>query len=118
VGYPDCSKSNAGAILPLAPKLPGVSGYDANEAALRAILAEWTSGHTYATRIANIRGPGSTSRLNETYYLKNRGSGQTLFDDNAVDSLFGGDGRDWYFARLGSDTITNLANNETVDSLS
>jgi hypothetical protein len=46
-----------------------------------------------------------------------------VYDDNALDSLIGGSGRDWFFALINSadpdrDTITNLANNETVDLLS
>jgi hypothetical protein len=76
-------------------------------------------------RVAIIRGPGRSSRLNGTHYLMTNDptNEDEVYDDNAIDSLIGGSGRDWFFALLNSadpdrDTITNLANNETVDLLS
>jgi hypothetical protein len=95
----------------------GRTSYDANQTALLAILAEWTSGHSYSARLSNIRGPGASSRLNGSYYLKISGPDRTVFDGNAVDSMMGGEGRDWYFAKLGSDIITDQESNETVDVL-
>jgi fibronectin-binding autotransporter adhesin len=39
--------------------IAGTTAYDANDAALAAIMAEWTSGRDYATRIADLSGSGS-----------------------------------------------------------
>jgi hypothetical protein len=65
----------------------GTTAFDNNNAGLTAIDAEWTSGHDFATRIANLSGdsinPGFGSRLNGSYFLIPQ---QTLFADGAVDS--------------------------------
>jgi N-acetylneuraminic acid mutarotase len=71
------------------------------QAALNAVLAEWTSQDDYATRIANLLGTGSGSnfnnRLNEKYFLQ---PGVTVFDDGAQDQLTGSAGQDWFFANI------------------
>jgi hypothetical protein len=52
----------------------GSTAFDGNEAALCAILAEWTSARDYATRVANITGTGRGAsfdgRLNGGYFLR------------------------------------------------
>lgn len=69
----------------------GTTAHDANPAALVAILAEWTSGNDYETRVANIRdGLGETDG-------NSLSAGVTVFDDGVVDGLFGGGDRDWFF---------------------
>lgn len=69
--------------------IAGRTAYDSNISALLQILAEWTSAHSYATRIANLRdGVGGLPRLDST----------TVFDDGAVDMLRGNKGLDWFFA--------------------
>ena len=43
--------------------ITGYTIYDANDIALRAILAEWTSSHDYLTRTRNLsNGSGSADR--------------------------------------------------------
>ncbi len=62
-------------------------------AALLAIMREW--GRTdvdYATRIKHLNGSLSGG-LNGAYFLKKT----TVHDDNALDSLYGGAGMDWFF---------------------
>ena len=49
--------------------IAGTTAYDGNEAALAAIMAEWTSGRDYATRIANLSGTGSGPRDNGSVFL-------------------------------------------------
>jgi uncharacterized protein (TIGR03118 family) len=69
--------------------IAGRTAYDNNIPALLQILGEWTSAHSYATRVANLRtGVGGLPRLDST----------TVFDDGAVDTLRGNKGLDWFFA--------------------
>ncbi|MCA9218176.1 MAG: HYR domain-containing protein, partial [Planctomycetales bacterium] len=73
----------------------GYTLFDSNLNALDAILAEWKSSHSYATRIQNLLdGSGSSDRLNGNFFLV---AGQTVFDDSVADSLVGDNGRDWFF---------------------
>jgi Ca2+-binding RTX toxin-like protein len=83
--------------------IAGFTAFDANHAALQAILAEWTSSRPYEARVDNLRGEGSGPRLNGDYFLKTDGPDCTLFDDNAEDKLAGDSGRDWFFANLAGD---------------
>jgi hypothetical protein len=71
----------------------GSTAFDANEAALRAILAEWTSAASYPTRVGHLLGtlPGG---LNGGYDL----NASTVYDDGSADLLWGGGGRDWFVA--------------------
>src|SRR5262249_43823309 len=80
--------------------IAGFTAFDLDQAALEAILAEWTSPRSYETRVANLRGAGSGPRLNGDYVLRIDGPGRTLFDDDDEDKLTGDSGRDWFFANL------------------
>ena len=74
----------------------GPTSFDNDEVALKAIRAEWLSVRTYAQRVGNLRGISVTSpSLNGPYYLANTPADR-IFDDSAVDSLFGGLGSDWF----------------------
>jgi hypothetical protein len=92
----------------------GMTAFDGNDAALSAIDAEWTSGHDFATRIANLSGdssnPGFGSRLNGSYFLIPL---QTLFADAVVDTLTGSSGSDWYIVDA-SDLPNGANNNDKV----
>ena len=66
------------------------TSYDGNQAALFAIMAEWSSNKTYAVRISNLlNGTGLTggNKLNG-----NDGATQTIFAD--ADTLTGSQGTD------------------------
>ena len=66
----------------------GQTTHDSNSAELLAILAEWTSSDSYATRVDKLRnGTGGLPALNST----------TVLDDGVADHLFGGFGQDWFF---------------------
>jgi Ca2+-binding RTX toxin-like protein len=80
--------------------IAGFTAFDANHAALEAILAEWTSPRGYEMRVDNLRGQGSGPRLNGDYFLRTGGPGRTLFDDRDSDKMTGDSGRDWFFANL------------------
>ena len=57
---------------------------------------------------------GSTdTRLNGTSYLKPSGPQRNVFDDNAVDYLWGGEGRDWFL--LNMDTADGSQRDQIMD---
>jgi Ca2+-binding RTX toxin-like protein len=91
----------------------GTTAFDSNDAALCAIMAEWTSDHDYSTRVANLRGQGSGPRSNGNFFLISSGPGATVFDDGAPDTLTGSSGMDWFFAFAG-DIITGYHNGEAI----
>jgi Ca2+-binding RTX toxin-like protein len=90
----------------------GRTAFDENEGALCALMAEWTSGRSYADRVANLRGLGSGPRLNGNYFLTTTGPGATVPDDGAVDQLNGSAGTDWFFIGL-SDVIKGSHSGES-----
>ncbi len=66
----------------------------ARAAALRAIQAEWLyTARSYAARIDNLLDPQNTGGLNGTYHLE---PGESAFDDEVIDYLYGGDDLDWF----------------------
>lgn len=101
--------------------IAGTTWFDAWDAALCAIMDEWTSNRDYASRVANLSGTGSDPRLNLDYFLTATGPDQTVFDDGATDSLTGSAGVDWFFANYQGggvlDKISGFANGETENDL-
>jgi DNA-binding beta-propeller fold protein YncE len=80
----------------------GSTSFDANDIALSAILAEWSSSRPPSTRIANIeRGSGSRWRLNGDALL----TAITLVDDGARDVLSGNPKRDWFLPCTGDAVV-------------
>jgi hypothetical protein len=81
-------------------------------------MAEWSSARSYETRVNNLRGVGSQPRDNGNSFLTTSGSQATVFNDDSVDVLAGGSGRDWFFAATSGkakDLFLPLAPNEFVD---
>jgi hypothetical protein len=77
--------------------IAGTTAFDHHVLALRAILAEWSSGRSLKDRVANLHdGSGGGARANGAYFLV-AGAGGTVFDDAHADKLNGGGGRDWLF---------------------
>ncbi|MCI0458154.1 MAG: PKD domain-containing protein, partial [Gemmataceae bacterium] len=74
----------------------GRTAHDANDIALRSLLAEWASGDDYLTRIGHLLGKRAGGR-NGAYRL----SAGTVFDDGAEDVLRGCCGRDWFVVNSG-----------------
>ncbi len=77
----------------------GSTAFDDNEAALRAILAEWTSRADYRTRVGHLLGTVAGG-LNGPYDL----NASTVYDDGSYDYLSGGCGRDWFVVGKNSRT--------------
>ena len=92
--------------------IAGTTTFDANETALLAIQAEWTSAADYNTRIAHLSNISPGGRNGNVFLLAN----QTVLDDDAVDTLTGDTGRDWFFANISGtgakDKITDLTADE------
>lgn len=87
-----------------------------NQNALQAVLAEWTSTHSYAQRLANIQGQntaGFASRLNGNNYLT---AGQTVANDSAADKLWGDTtgALNWFLYRSPQDTVGRTKSGETI----
>ena len=80
-------------------------GFNARQAALEAIMDEWTSTNDYDTRVANL---SATLTDNVT-------------DDGSKDVLTGSAGIDWFFANLEGDgvldKITDLSADEFAQDL-
>jgi hypothetical protein len=90
--------------------------YDANQAALRSIFAEWNSSRDYSTRINNILGSGSGPRLNGSNFL----ASDKVFDDAMVDILAAGAGADWFLVDNDSavqDILTDAVAADTVTDI-
>src|SRR5262249_33793060 len=49
--------------------IAGTTTYDAQDLALAAILDEWSSGRSYAIRVANLKGTGTGPQANGTVFL-------------------------------------------------
>ena len=81
--------------------------YDNNEIALMAIVQEWSSSHSYSTRVNNIRNGGG----NNGGFTLNSGS---VLDDFTPDNLWGNGGQDWFLAGV-NDKIRDKAANELVN---
>ena len=92
----------------------GTTNYDTNLTALDAVMAEWASAASYATRVnALLNGAGSNGNylLGATQFTNN-GGGNTLLGNSPGDDLYYGiearDTNDWQ-PQLGEDFIQNPA---------
>lgn len=87
----------------------GGTVYDANLAALNAIMAEWgRTDLSYQQREADLSGAASGG-LNGSYVL----NGSTVYDDGVVDVLAGGHGHNWYFAGIGDQQVSGPHDRKT-----
>ncbi len=85
--------------------------YDAQLAKLGAIAKEWTSNNSYNDRIGHILGTQPNGNNGTTYLRPNI----ETTDDNAADSLTGGNGNDlWFASILGTkDVLSDYLSTET-----
>jgi hypothetical protein len=90
----------------------GYTAYDSDLTALAFIMAEWDSADSYPTGVNKLMNGGG---LNGSYVL----NGTTVFDDNAVDGLYGGAGLDWFFAHQGrnNDQVIGRTSGEVVTGI-
>lgn len=66
----------------------GTTTYDRSDEQLLQLLATWSAPQTLAQRTGTLSNPGAAIRLIH---------GDTMQHDQAIDSLVGGVGADWYF---------------------
>lgn len=99
--------------------IAGTTAYDADLSALMAIMAEWTSGNSYATRVSNLRNGTGLNGGNVLRVAGDAGAGPTtVFDDDAVDNLRGQAGLDWFFANVLEDILLDRnAGSETLSEV-
>jgi hypothetical protein len=97
--------------------IAGSTAFDANQVALDAIMAEWTSSRSYATRIADLSGASTGPRSNGNYFLIASGPKATVFGNNATDVVDGGSGSDWFFVDLARDILRGVRKGEIVEDL-
>jgi hypothetical protein len=98
-------------------EISGSTAYDTNEAALATILAEWSSGDSYAMRVGRLNGT-ITGGLNGSSVL----NASTIHHGTRCDYLFGENGRNTYFAcqagaALSSDYIFAQKSWEQITSI-
>ena len=91
----------------------GLLSFESNSEGLKSILLEWENTTSFDQIRSNLQGVTNTG-LNGSYFLRNN-TEDTLLDDSAVDSLFGGDDIDWYIASL-SDVLEALKPGEQRDA--
>ncbi len=84
----------------------GTTAYDNNSAALQDLLSTWSSAASYAARVGELM-------ADSTYPL----DADTVFSNDAVDSLVGGSGTDLFFQALG-DNLRDLRSGESVIPIS
>ncbi len=79
--------------------ISGYTIYDANDVALWAIMAEWTSADSFTQRVADLSdatsAAGFANRRNGNYFLI---ANVSVFNDPSKDTLNGGAGNDSLFA--------------------
>jgi Ca2+-binding RTX toxin-like protein len=97
----------------------GTTDYDSNVAALNALMAEWGRTDTdYTTRVKHLNGTLGGGLKGGT--LLKAGTGGTVHDDAAIDTLVGQGGSDWFFALLSGtkqDKVKDQATGELVTGL-
>jgi Ca2+-binding RTX toxin-like protein len=87
----------------------GTTDFDANDAALAAIMNEWTrTDETYQQRVNNITG-ATSGGVNGSYFLNS----STVHDDHTADKLQGGAGLDLFFLSL-LDKATGTHSDESI----
>jgi Ca2+-binding RTX toxin-like protein len=91
--------------------IAGTTVYDAHDAALRAILAEWSSGAALESRVADLR-DGSVQLPDGTQIVLQ--AGVTVLNDSFFDKLTGSNGPDWLFFDEELDMVTDLDPDQDV----
>ena len=89
----------------------GITDHDATDAALCAIMKEWTRADAdYATRVGHLKGT-LAGGLNGVILLNTA----TVHDDALEDVLTGSSDRDWFFFDPARDTMTDRKPDESAN---
>jgi uncharacterized repeat protein (TIGR01451 family) len=91
--------------------VPGTTDFDANDAALLAIVNEWNSGGDFSARTGNLT--SGSGGQNGGYYL----NAATVHDNGGPDTLIGGSGMTMMYRGLG-DRINMRQGGGTIISMS
>lgn len=86
--------------------LSGWSVFDARPAALRQLHVEWSSTRPLSERINNLRGTGTP--LNHGFYLTQATGRRTIFNDGALDQIYGGTSNDWFISSTTDELLDRL----------
>jgi Ca2+-binding RTX toxin-like protein len=104
----------------------GITNFDANEAALMAVLKEWSrTDQSYQQRVANLSNASVGGvNPNGSYAAGHFLTTSTVKSDGSENDLKGGSGMDWYFANLDGvgnngrkDKMTGKSSNELVTNV-
>jgi hypothetical protein len=89
----------------------GSTVYDSKVAALNAIMAEWTSGDSYAVKIKRLMGTEKKGRNGSTMLTTS-----TVVYDGEASTLIGGKGQDWFWINP-KDQLSGNTSKETVTQI-
>ncbi|WP_164103950.1 S8 family serine peptidase [Candidatus Laterigemmans baculatus] len=91
----------------------GRTAYDSSDAAILALLTEWTRNDlSYSERVTRLRtGLPHPTGATPLRLLTD----ETVFDDETADQLTGAGGEDWFFHSLGQDRIRKLQPSEQTN---
>ena len=85
----------------------GTTSHDGSDAALTALLAEWTGAGSYAARISALKTAGSINLI----------PGVDVFNDGDADILSGNGDKDWFqFLAAEGDTTDRVASGVNVEA--
>jgi autotransporter-associated beta strand protein len=87
--------------------IAGTTDHDGVTPALAAIMAEWTSAHSYAERVGNL----------SAALLVADSASPTVRDDGDLDVLTGAAGQDWFFANLVRKANDDAAHKDKITDL-
>jgi Ca2+-binding RTX toxin-like protein len=90
--------------------IAGTTSFDNNDAALTAILNEWASNNTFATRVGHLQ--GTIAGGANGAFLLTAGTVQT---NGARNYLYAGLGQNWFFANPGSGLSNDIVVNKPTD---
>ena len=96
--------------------IAGSTSFDNDPASLNAIMAEWQSGRSFQSRVANLMGNNPSSptdfanRANGNVFLLADVPNATVFDDASKDTANGGLDNDWF--------LVNISGGGVVDKVS
>jgi hypothetical protein len=89
--------------------IAGTTAYDANSVALAAILSEWSSSRTLATRVKNLRTSAGTVLHGTGISLV---VGKSVINDASVDTLLGNGDFDWFMFEGTKDKVKDMLRGE------
>ena len=92
--------------------LSGSSTFEIDRAILQALLAEWASGNSYASRVDHLLG-NTGGGANTTFTL----NPSTVTNDANADYLTGNAGQDWFLANSLQDVLTDKAVDEVFTQI-